>query len=38
MTMQAIRTTSAAVIGRPAKNVPEAWALDHVAGYLIAND
>ena len=28
----------AAVIGRPAKNVPLAQALDHVAGYTIAND
>jgi 2-keto-4-pentenoate hydratase/2-oxohepta-3-ene-1,7-dioic acid hydratase in catechol pathway len=28
----------AAVIGRPAKNVPLVGALDHVAGYTIAND
>jgi 2-keto-4-pentenoate hydratase/2-oxohepta-3-ene-1,7-dioic acid hydratase in catechol pathway len=28
----------AAVIGRPAKDVPQARALDHVAGYLCAND
>lgn len=28
----------AAVIGRPAKDVGEARALDHVTGYLIAND
>jgi 2-keto-4-pentenoate hydratase/2-oxohepta-3-ene-1,7-dioic acid hydratase in catechol pathway len=28
----------AAVIGRPAKNVSEASALDYVAGYLVAND
>jgi 2-keto-4-pentenoate hydratase/2-oxohepta-3-ene-1,7-dioic acid hydratase in catechol pathway len=28
----------AAVIGRPAKNVPLAQALDHIAGYTIAND
>jgi 2-keto-4-pentenoate hydratase/2-oxohepta-3-ene-1,7-dioic acid hydratase in catechol pathway len=28
----------AAVIGRPAKNVSEEKALDHVAGYTIAND
>ena len=28
----------AAVIGRPAKDVAEGQALDHVAGYLVAND
>jgi 2-keto-4-pentenoate hydratase/2-oxohepta-3-ene-1,7-dioic acid hydratase in catechol pathway len=28
----------AAVIGKPAKDVPEAHALDYVSGYLIAND
>ncbi|MCB1390560.1 MAG: fumarylacetoacetate hydrolase family protein [Rhodobacteraceae bacterium] len=28
----------AAVIGRPARNVSPARALDHVAGYLVAND
>ena len=28
----------AAVIGRPARNVTPAQALDHVAGYLVAND
>jgi 2-keto-4-pentenoate hydratase/2-oxohepta-3-ene-1,7-dioic acid hydratase in catechol pathway len=28
----------AAVIGRPAKNVPVEKALDHVAGYTVAND
>jgi len=28
----------AAVIGRPAKHVPEAKALDYVAGYICAND
>lgn len=28
----------AAVIGRPARRVPRAQALDHVAGYTIAND
>lgn len=28
----------AAVIGKPAKDVPEARALDYVSGYLIAND
>jgi 2-keto-4-pentenoate hydratase/2-oxohepta-3-ene-1,7-dioic acid hydratase in catechol pathway len=28
----------AAVIGRPAKNVPVAQALDYVAGYMVSND